>query len=372
MSRDPEILPCLATWPKADQTCWRNAIAPGIFLSPAGKAHHWAAATQIQVQKGYTRWLAFLRAGKDLDHTCSPGQRISKTRLQDYVTQLTEQGLSSVSLTSRITDLMEAIRVMDPAADLELLRQLTKTLSRRAVPSRNKPARIRAPGEIWDAVLAEMQHIDRSEKEPSLLQASRFSDAMILGFLVWAPIRRKNLAALLLGTHLTLENGCWSCTIPGSETKDKTPLWFCLPRDTDFQWAWEAYLLSYRPLLFRDPSVDPTDLARLRGPLWPSTRGKPRSAHALYYAVTRCSSRLLGAPLYPHLLRDCAATALASERPEYVLAASRILGHSQISTTLQHYEHASMLEAGNRLHDVLDEIAEQTGSSPEPEWRDQP
>ena len=126
---------------------------------------------------------------------------------------------------------------MDPAADLELLRQLTKTLSRRAVPSRNKPARIRAPGEIWDAVLAEMQHIDRSEKEPSLLQASRFSDAMILGFLVWAPIRRKNLAALLLGTHLTLENGCWSCTIPGSETKDKTPLWFCLPRDTDFQWG---------------------------------------------------------------------------------------------------------------------------------------
>ena len=77
-------------------------------------------------------------------------------------------------------------------------------------------------------------------------------------------------------------------------------------------------------------------------------------------------------PSNPHLLRDCAATALASERPEYVLAASRILGHSQISTTLQHYEHASMLEAGNRLHDVLDEIAEQTGSSPEPEWRDQP
>jgi integrase len=80
------------------------------------------------------------------------------------------------------------------------------------------------------------------------------------------------------------------------------------------------------------------------------------TAHALYYAVTRCSERLLGAPLNPHLLRDCAASAITSERPDYVLAASRILGHSQLSTTLAHYEQASMLEAGARLQEVVAEI----------------
>ena len=80
------------------------------------------------------------------------------------------------------------------------------------------------------------------------------------------------------------------------------------------------------------------------------------TAHALYYAVNRCSTRLLGAPLNPHLLRDCAASAITSERPEYVLAAARILGHSQLSTTLAHYEHASMLAAGNCLQEVIDEI----------------
>ena len=85
--------------------------------------------------------------------------------------------------------------------------------------------------------------------------------------------------------------------------------------------------------------------------------------HALYYAVTRCSERLLGAPLNPHLLRDCAASAITSERPEYVLAAARILGHSQLSTTLAHYEQASMLEAGKRLEEVVEEIkARQSGS----------
>ena len=80
------------------------------------------------------------------------------------------------------------------------------------------------------------------------------------------------------------------------------------------------------------------------------------TAHALYYAVTRCSERLLGAPLNPHFLRDCAASAITSERPDYVLAASRILGHSQLSTTLDHYEQASMLEAGKRLQEVVEEI----------------
>ena len=48
--------------------------------------------------------------------------------------------------------------------------------------------------------------------------------------------------------------------------------------------------------------------------------------------------------------------AITSERPEYVLAAARILGHSQLSTTLAHYEQASMLEAGKRLEEVMEEI----------------
>jgi integrase len=94
----------------------------------------------------------------------------------------------------------------------------------------------------------------------------------------------------------------------------------------------------------------------LQGPLWISTRGKAMTAHALYYAVTRCSERLLGRPLNPHLLRDCAASAITTERPDYVLAAARILGHSQLSTTLAHYEQASMLEAGKRLQEVVEEI----------------
>ena len=39
------------------------------------------------------------------------------------------------------------------------------------------------------------------------------------------------------------------------------------------------------------------------------------------------------------------------DAPEYILAASRILGHSDIATTLGHYEQSSMPAAGATRHD---------------------
>jgi len=87
-------------------------------------------------------------------------------------------------------------------------------------------------------------------------------------------------------------------------------------------------------------------------PLHYGLQGRGRTGltdHALYYAITRISEELLGKPLYPHLLRDCAASAMSSDAPEYILAASRILGHSSLKTTLSHYEQSSMLAAGARL-----------------------
>jgi integrase len=80
------------------------------------------------------------------------------------------------------------------------------------------------------------------------------------------------------------------------------------------------------------------------------------SSHALYYAITRCSARLLGAPLNPHLLRDCAVSSITANAPEFTLAAARVLGHSQLSTTLTHYDQASMLKAGQYHAEILEEI----------------
>jgi len=346
----------ISEWPEHDKKCWEVATRKGAIFEPDGHAANWAEATCIQVGKGYGKWLWALHSFGVLDPSARLGDRVTENNLRRYVETLEQQGLSSVTLASRLTDLTEAIRVMDPDADLVLLRRLVSTLQQRAHPSRQKAARIKPPAEIWAACLHEMDRIAEDRNSLTIGMASRYRDALVLGFLVWSPIRRRNLAALDLGASLRLENGRWRVHFGADETKDRSSLAFILPDVEEYREALARYLMRMRQRLLRAPEVSADALPQLSGALWVSTRGTAMSAHALYYAVNRCSERLLGAPLNPHLLRDCAASAITSERPEYVLAAARILGRSQLSTTLKHYEHASMLRAGSCLQEVISEI----------------
>ena len=111
-------------------------------------------------------------------------------------------------------------------------------------------------------------------------------------------------------------------------------------------------------MLLRDPHDEKVGIlpSQLTGPLWISTRRKRMSQQALYCNICQLSERLLGVRLNPHLMRDCAASAMSSDAPEYILAAARILGHSTLSTTIGHYEQSSMLAAGARLNDFILEM----------------
>lgn len=347
-------------WPEGDRNRWQAALRRGAIFEPDGAAAHWAEDTRRQVAKGYGKWLWALQSFGTLAPEADPAKRVTEDHLRRYVAWLEAQGLASVSIASRVTDLMEAIRVLEPEADLSRLRRLVSTLQQRAQPSRNKAVRIKAPGEIWEACTDEMASISADTALLSMEAASRYRDAFALGFLVWSPIRRRNLTALTLGESLRFEAGRWRVAFGPEATKDRSPLAFALPDEEDYQAALTHYLQRVRPRLMGTDDLKHEALPQMRGPLWISTRGKAMTAHALYYAVTRCSERLLGAPLNPHLLRDCAASAITTERPDYVLAAARILGHSQLSTTLAHYEQASMLEAGARLQEVVAEVQART------------
>lgn len=341
----------LSRWPEMDKALWTKATQPGQFLDADGKAAHWADATKLQVQKGYSKWLYFQNTTADTVSSSAqnPSERISEATLRAYLAWLKDQGLASQTIASRITDLTEALRVMEPEANLSLLKNLCTTLQAQAEPSRNKHARIRSPQEIWkacEAFMLEMAHSDSALTHP---RASRYRDALILGVLAHRPLRRRNIASLALGAHLTQEAGKWHCYIPHTETKDRRSIEFALPQDEGFSACFSHYLQVVRQKLLRHHPNDQDVLHTLTGPLWISTRGRGLTDHALYYAVIRISKELLGAPLYPHLLRDCAASAMSSDAPEYILAASRILGHRSLSTTLTHYEQSSMLAAGARL-----------------------
>jgi len=350
-----------ARWPARDQHLWQAATHKGDFLDPDGKAAHWSDATRIQVEKGYGKWIFHLEAEGVLpgNGDVDPMERVDKDQLRGYLARLEQQGLASQTIASRITDLAEAIRVMQPKADTSILKQLAITMQQRAAPSRRKHARIKRPQEIWQACLAYMEQSMMDEPAPNINQASRYRDALALGLLAQRPLRRRNISGLILGQHLTLERGIWHCDIPGDETKDGSPIAFTLPEDERFATAFTHYLLVSRQRLLRGPALTTDHLQDITGPLWISTRGRAMKSHAFYYAITRISDALLGAPLYPHLLRDCAASALSSDAPEYILAASRILGHRDLATTLSHYEQSSMLAAGANLAATMEELQKQ-------------
>ena len=351
----------IENWPALDLQLWQTAAKQGDFLEADGKAAHWSDATLIQVQKGYGKWLFHLTAEGALSaHGLqTPIDRVNQNQLRSYLERLKAQGLASQTIASRIIDLSEAIRVMQPKADITILRKLSATLQQRVTPSRKKYARIKPPQEIWQACLAYMEQSMHDYPAPNINQASRFRDALSLGLLAQRPLRRRNISGLVLGEQLTLVNDIWCCHIPGDETKDGSPISFNLPEDERFSAAFMHYLQVSRQRLLRAPSHTNKKLQDIIGSLWISTRGKTMTSHAFYYGITRISEDLLGAPLYPHLLRDCAASALSSDAPEYILAASRILGHNGLTTTLGHYEQSSMLAAGSNLATTMEELQKQ-------------
>jgi len=351
----------LEEWPIIDRELWQTATRYGDFLEADGKAAHWSYATRLQVQKGYGKWVFHLAAEGALaaQDQQRPIERVNENQLRSYLDRLKAQGLAPQTIASRITDLTEALRVMQPEADITILRQLSSTMQQRATPSRKKHARIKPPQEIWQVCLAYMEQSMTDEPTPNINQASRYRDVLSLGLLAQRPLRRRNISGLVLGEHLTLDNGIWYCHIPGNETKDGSPISFILPENERFCATFTHYLLVSRQRLLRAPALANDKLQDINGPLWISTRGTAMTSHAFYYGITRISDELLGAPLNPHLLRDCAASALSSDAPEYILAASRILGHRDLTTTLGHYEQSSMLAAGANLAATMEELQQQ-------------
>jgi hypothetical protein len=338
-------------WPVLDQSLWSTALLRGDFLDADGMAATWAPATKIQVQKGYGKWIHFLTLCGALpaEAALAPDLRVSELRLRAYLTLLESQNLASFSIASRISDLREALRVMVPAADLGLLGKLCKTLQGRATRTRAKHTRIRAPFEVLSACLSHMRATIGSKPNHPLQEAGKFRDGLALAFLALRPIRLKNLASIEIGQHMIWSDQRWTCHFPASETKERRDLRFYLPEDEAFNWALSLYLTKYRPLLLQDPAQS----LRPSGPLWVSLRKTRQSGQSIYWNTCRLSEAILGVRINPHLNRDCAASALSSDAPDYILAAARILGHLSLTTTIGHYEQSSMLAAGSRLTEFI-------------------
>lgn len=344
MSRERKALR-LNEWPMPDQQRWEHACRSPGFLEPGGKASGWADATRSQVVKGYGKWLGYLTMRGWLDPALSPAERVTPARLEGYVQWMAGEGLASTTIASRITDLREAVRTMDPNADDAVLRRLISALRARESPTRNKHMRILPPDEILEATLSYLDGLQSLTCDNELIRASWHRTGLALAILACRPIRLKNLTALSLGINLVRSGGIWRCHFDAADTKERRHLSFTLPAILDAHM--EIHLARYRPQLLQGAKSDH---------LWLSTRGRPASAQALYVGICLLTTTLFGRPINPHLFRDCVASAIATRDPEHVLIAARILGHASIQMTSRHYDQSRMIAAADMFHQALGEL----------------
>jgi integrase len=133
------------------------------------------------------------------------------------------------------------------------------------------------------------------------------------------------------------------------EVKNRLPLTFTLPKNL-VPWL-ERYLAEVRPLF---PGATSTKR------LWLNQYGPVSSPRFVYLRIVRLTRRLLGKPINPHLLRDCAASSLAMVSGDVARSAAALLGHRHFSTTERYYIQGNDLEASRRLNAILAAAVEES------------
>jgi integrase/recombinase XerD len=314
-----------------DQELWQRAIADddpfgdaaGARLSEATKTARWYA---------WRRFLGFV-VKHDRDALClSPGARLTIERLRAYAAHLAETNQAR-TVASQVDKLYGAAVIMMPDQDWVWLKGVKARLYA-AAPARSKTGPIITSLPLLDLGL---QLMDDNSPQPGqrfrLADAVRYRDGLIIAFAAFAPLRRKNLAALQIGQHLVREGDEWIITIRRSESKTAEPIEFELPE------VLKPYLRVYldivRPQMLGGSSCDH---------LWVSYFGQPLGYSAFWPITTRHTQRHLGFQVSPHKFRDAGVTTWAIAKPERIAVGRDLLGHSTLRTT-RYYNRARGIEA---------------------------
>ena len=347
LARDPaRRCWAIAEWPEADRHLWLAALTLGDILEPGGARAHYRPISNSKVAKGYGRWLAWLASVGALLPGDTPGQRITPSAVQAYVTALQAVNRRQ-TLLARLQELYEVALVMAPEQDWQWLRRMAARVRSFEDDRREKRPRMVSAADLFELGCSLMERAQGTPRQ----RAVQFRDGLAIALLAARPVRRRNLAELTLHHSLVQRDRCWWLLLPDEETKTAVPLEMPWPEALHQQL--ETWLTIHRPILvacrgrWHSPAGDA---------VWISTDGSPMTQMALYDRIMLQTKAAFGLPLNPHLFRDCAATSIAIQDPEHVRIAASLLGHVSLATTERYYNQAQSLEAARHWQDTLAEL----------------
>jgi hypothetical protein len=132
----------------------------------------------------------------------APEIRLNAGRAKLFVDHLVETNIAR-SVAIQIDALYKAARIMVPGIDWTWLKRM-KTRLHRAAPSRAAIGPVITSVQLLELGLELMNEtMPRSDHPIRLADAVRYRDGLMIALLAYAPVRRKNIAAIHIGRELT-------------------------------------------------------------------------------------------------------------------------------------------------------------------------
>jgi integrase len=330
------VLP-LADWPHLDRIALEAAFAKESRFC-RGPAAHWAPGTRHGVTKAVGRWLGFLVLFEPSSLAEPPLDRVTEDRLTHYVAHLSET-VGSVGRHLYLRNLQKAFRVMFRGKVPEILMSLVAQLKRECRP------RPKAWVTTQQLVALGTEMMQGSIDNDSEVGKVLYRDGLMI--MLWAlrPERRRGFAQIRIGQQLRRIGEEWRLIFAAEERKSKRPSQMTVPRTVGP--FLERYLQEVRP---RFPGASNHDS------LWLSFKGGPLSPASISKLIAKRTEAAFGYRIPPHRFRHCAASTVAVSAPGEIRLAARLLDHSSLKTTYDHYILARSIEASRHYARIVGDL----------------
>jgi integrase len=337
-------------WPALDRCAWEELLREGDILEGRGAGAHWAPATRSTNAHHYGIWLGWLDRQGDLARSVDhPADRVTPNRVRAYVSELLNS-VAPKTADSVLRDLKVVIKVMAPDRNWRWLMDLSNRVKQFARPRAAKSLPRMSPQEMFRKIIATFE--SRYDYKPQETKANlEYRDTLMIGILLGAPIRRRNLAMMQVSEHLQFIDSAWHLRFAANEAKTHQPIHLVLP--TRLSPYITFYLDTVRPSI---AGIVPQDH------FWLAQHGGPLRPDAIYQRIRFASERLFGEKINPHAFRSIAATLLAESSPEDALHARSLLGHRRAETTQTYYVQAKQIRSSRKVADAISDMRKSQGS----------
>ena len=308
-----------------------------------GGGTHLKPRTKSAVRFGYRRWLGWIsRQHPELldSITRVPG---TPDHVRAYVVHL-RATCRERTVATQVGMLHDALRYMYPAGDWSWLREIKARLER-AIPKTGRKPILITSQRLVDASLARLDEIDaehavtRPGATRKHLQALalRYRDALLVAIAAFVPLRRTNLAHLMIGS--TFRRG------PGSGRSISRANW---------SRTGNRSMPTFRTGSASGSTASSRSIARssigssTTPGSGPRPRDSPATGDALYHAFQDEVADSLGMSLTLHDTRRIAATTWAVHDPVNAAGAKDLLGDRSDRVFEQHYNLANGIQASRQ------------------------